>query len=135
MSSCLAPSTVTEPSKSDALPGSTIRVADKSKCRRCIKNVFIDDWGFPNQSDKFNVLLHSIDGGPVLRKLKNPPPPFDSVDPMFLFPYDESMHGDRLREDLDLSHLDVSLQQTVYALIIKYWSVFDERGVFVPVRN
>ncbi len=110
-------------------------MADKSKCRRRIKNVFIDDRGFPDQSDEFDVLLHNIDGGPVLRKLKHPPPPFGSVDPMFLFPYDESTHGDRLREDLDLSHLDISLQQTVYALIIKYWSVFDERGVFVPVQN
>jgi hypothetical protein len=54
---------------------------------------------------------------------------------MFSFPYDESLHGARLQKDLDLSHLDVALQQTIYALIIKYWSVFDERGVFVPVRN
>jgi hypothetical protein len=54
---------------------------------------------------------------------------------MFSFPYDEALHGNRLRKELDLSHLDIKLQQTIYALIQKYWSVFDERGVFVPVRN
>jgi hypothetical protein len=36
---------------------------------------------------------------------------------------------------LDLSHLDTTLQQTIYALIIKYWPVFDNHGVFVPVKN
>ena len=25
--------------------------------------------------------------------------------------------------------------QRVYALIIKYWSVFDEWGIFIPVHN
>jgi hypothetical protein len=117
------------------MTGSPIRFADKSKSRRHIKNNFIDDRGFPDQSDEFNVLLHNIDGGPVLWKLKHPPPPLGSVDPMFSFPYDESLHGARLRKDLDLSHLVVALQQTIYALIIKYWSVFDKRGVFVTVRN
>ena len=57
----------------DTSTGSPIRVADKSKGRRRIKNVFIDDCGFPDQSDEFDVLLHNIDGGPVLRKLKHPP--------------------------------------------------------------
>ena len=116
-------------------PESPIRVADKSRSRRRIKNVFIDDRGYPDQSDEFDVLLHSVDGGPVLRKLKHPPPPMDSDDPTFMFPYDEAIHGDRLRKDLDLSHLDAPLQQSIYALIQKYWSVFDDRGVFVPVRN
>jgi hypothetical protein len=108
-------------------------VANKSKCRRRIKNVFIDARGFPNQSDKFDVLLHNIEGGPVLRKLKHPPPPLGVVDPMFSFPYNELIHGARLWKDLNLLHLDALLQQTVYNLIIKYWSVFDERGIFVPV--
>jgi len=34
-----------------------------------------------------------------------------------------------------LVYLDAQLQQTVYALIIKYWSVFDECGIFIPVHN
>jgi hypothetical protein len=113
----------------DTSTGLPIRVADKSKSRRRIKNVFIDDRGFPDQSDEFDVMLHNINGGPVLQKLKHPPPQIGSVDPMFLFSYDEALHGKRLRTELDLSHLDVKLQQTLYALVKKYWSVFDEHGL------
>ncbi len=109
-SSYLAPSTSTE---------SPIRVADKSRSRRRIKNVFIDDRGYPDQSNEFDILLHNIDGGPVLRKLKHPPPPMDSDDPMFMFSYNEALHSDRLRKDLNLSHLKVPLQQSIYALIHK----------------
>jgi hypothetical protein len=130
-----APSSVTESVESDEPPSSPIWVAKKSKCRRRIKNVFINDRGFPDQSDEFNVLLHNIDGGPVLRKLKHPPPPLGVVDPLFSFQYNESVHGAQLYLDLDLSHLDTDLQQMIYVLIIKYWPVFDDRGVFVPVKN
>jgi hypothetical protein len=134
-SSYSALSTSTENSQLDTSIGSPIRVADKSRSCRCIKNIFIDDRGFPDQSDEFDVLLHNINGNPVLRKLKHPPPQIGSVDPMFLFAYDEALHGERLQRDLDLSHLEVTLQQMLYALVQKYWSVFDERGVFVPVCN
>ena len=113
---------------------SPIRV-DKSKCRRRLKNVFIDDRGFPDISDAYDTLLHNIDGGPVLRKLKHPPPQVDVVDHSFAFQYDENLHGTILRERLDLSHLNRGLQDTIYAMIRKYWAVFDDRGVFVPVRN
>ena len=108
-SSYSAPSASTENLDLDTLTGLPIRVADKSKWRRRIKNVFIDDRGFPDQYDEFDVLLHNIDGGPVLRKLKHPPPQIGSVDPMFLFSYDEALHGNRLRKELDLSHLDIKL--------------------------
>ena len=54
---------------------------------------------------------------------------------MFTFPYDEALHGKRLSKDLNLSHLEVMLQHTLYALVQKYWSVFDDRSVFVPVHN
>ena len=135
-SSCPALLSVTKPSSSssDRPPSSPIRVADKSKCRRRIKNIFIDNRGFLDQSDKFDVLLHNIDGGPVLQKLKHPAPPLDVTDPLFNFPFDEALHDERMHKDLDLSHLAADLQEQIYALIIKYWSVFDDRGVFVPVQ-
>ena len=75
---------------------------DKSKYRRRIKNVFIDDRGFPDLSDEYDTLLHNVDGGPVLRKLKHSPPPLDVVDPSFNFQYEEAVHGDILRQRLDL---------------------------------
>ncbi len=120
---------------SEEPPGLPIHVADKNKCCCCIKNVFIDDRGFPDQSNKFDTLLHNIDSSPVLHKLKYPPPPLNVVDPLFLFKYYESIHGDLLRKHLDLSHLGKPLQDRIYALVQKYWAVFDDCRVFVPVKN
>jgi hypothetical protein len=38
-------------------------------------------------------------------------------------------------EQLDLSHFEKSLQDRIFAFIVKYWSVFDKRGIFAPVHN
>jgi hypothetical protein len=111
-------------------------VAAKGKGgRRRIKNVFADDRGFPDLTDDHDTLLHNIGGGTVLRKLRHPAPPLDEDDPSFTFTFDESLHGERLRQLLNLSHLNIALQDRIYALVKKYWSVFDNRGVWVPVRN
>jgi hypothetical protein len=40
-----------------------------------------------------------------------------------------------MRKEYDLSHLDPDLQEQVYSMICKFWSVFDSRGIFVPVKN
>jgi hypothetical protein len=40
-----------------------------------------------------------------------------------------------MRRDLNLSHLEPHIRNRIYDLVIKYWSVFDENGVFVPVKN
>ena len=117
-------------------PGDIIRVATKGKGGRCrIKNVFADDRGYPDLTDDHDTLLHNINGGTVLWKLRHPAPPIDEVDPSFNFAFDESLHGDRLRTQLNLSHLDDALQARIYTLIKKYWSVFDNRGVWVPIKN
>jgi hypothetical protein len=110
-------------------------VAAKGKCRLWIKYIFADDRGFPDPSDEYNTLLHNIDGGPVLRKLRHPAPPLEEIDLHFDFAIDEALHGERLRQQLDLSHLNDALQTKIYDLIKKYWSVFDDRGVWVPVKN
>ena len=111
-----------------------IRVATRSRGRKR-PNVFYDDRGFPDQSHDFDVILHSIHGGSVLRKRKHPAPALDDVDPAFLSIYDEAKHGSKLRSELDLSHLDKPTQVIVYRLIQKYWSVFDDKGQFLPVRD
>ena len=49
--------------------------------------------------------------------------------------YDESLHGEKLRKELDLSHLPIGLRRKVYALLQKYWSVFDDKGQFIPVKD
>ena len=73
------------------------------------KNVFYDDRGFPDQSHEFDIVLRNIDGGTVLRKRKHPAPALDEIAPEFFSEYDESLHGAKLRKELDLSHLNLSL--------------------------
>ncbi len=40
-----------------------------------------------------------------------------------------------MRCDLDLSHLYPNVRGKIYALVIKYWSVLNDKGVFIPVKN
>jgi hypothetical protein len=47
----------------------------------------------------------------------------------------EELHGKKLRSELDLSHLDNHVRSLVYCLIQKYWSVFDDEGQFLPVKD
>jgi hypothetical protein len=71
-----------------------------------------------------------------LRKLRHPAPDLDEdVNPTFYAPFAPVKHKAQMRRDLDLSHLDPNLQERIYGIIQKYWSVFDEKGVFVPVKN
>ena len=115
---------------------SPISVAPKPKRRKRTNNVFLDDRGFKDLSDDYDHVLHDVDGGPILRKLRHPVPALDEdTDPAFHAPFVPAKHEDQMRKDLDLSHLDPNLQERIYAIIIKYWSVFDEKGVFVPVKN
>jgi hypothetical protein len=97
--------------------------------------VFVDGRGFPDKSEYYKNLLHNIDGGPILRKLKHPLPSMDEEDPKFFSTYDESKHGAWLKKDLDLSHLEPAVRNQIYALVKKIWSVFDDKGVFVPVKS
>jgi hypothetical protein len=88
------------------------------------QNVFYDNRGFANQSHKFDVILHNIDGGCILRKCKHPAPSLDDIDPLFYSTYVAAIHGAKLHRELDLSHFDVSFCSQVYHLIQKYWSFF-----------
>lgn len=120
------------PSSPPQLP---ITVAPKPKKRRKQTNVFVDDRGFPDESEYWDYLLHTIDGGTVLRKLKYPQPPLDEIDPSFNVQFDPAIHGPILDQKLDTSHLDNDTATKLKNLIIKYWAVFDESTAFVPVKN
>ena len=112
-----------------------IWVAHKPKRHKHVHNVFYDDRDFPDQSDKLDYLLHSVDGGPVLRKLWHPAPDLDGpVDPSFLLVFNPSVHESQLRDKLNLSHLSLDVQDQIYDLIWEFWSVFDSKGVTVPVK-
>ena len=117
-------------------PGEPIRLAPKPKRRKQHHNIFVDDRGFPDQSDEFDYLLHNVDARPVLRKLLHPAPALDGpVDPAFLSVFDPAVHESQMREDLDLSHLAPDVQEQVYGIIREFWSVFDGKGYTVPVKN
>jgi len=75
-------------------------------------------------------------GGPADRiNSGHPSPPINEIDPTFNISFNEALHSAQLCQQLDLSHLDKALQTRIYGLIRKYWSVFDDRGVWVPVKN
>ncbi len=57
------------------------------------------------------------------------------IDPSFNHPFIPEEHADIVRRKVDLSHLDPDQQTKVYNLICEFWPVFDERGVFVPVKK
>jgi hypothetical protein len=73
--------------------GSHIRVQPKAKrCKRLL-NVFLDDRGFLDQSDDYNILLHGIDGGPILWKLRHPQPDLNAlIDPLYYSPFISEKH-------------------------------------------
>jgi hypothetical protein len=116
---------------------SPIRVTPKSKPKgsKRAKNVFHNDHGFPHQSHEFDTILHSINSGCILCKCKHPAPPLNTIDPNFYAVYDKALHGAKLRKELDLSHLNSSLQAMVYSLIQKYRSVFDDKVQFIPAKD
>jgi hypothetical protein len=98
-------------------------------------NVFYNDHGFPDQSNDFDHLLHNTNDGVILWKTKFPAPALDVHDPLFDYSFSEELHGPILEKDLNLSHLSPENAASLTALIKKYWTVFNERGTFTPVRN
>jgi hypothetical protein len=98
-------------------------------------NVFVDDRGFPDESEYYENLLHNVNGVPVLCKLKHPPPLFNEVAPAFFCAYNKSIHGERLQKDVNLLHLKPDVRDKVYAIVQKYWSVFNDKSILIPVKN
>ncbi len=94
---------------------SPIHVAHKPKRRKSLQNVFLDDRGFPDQSHDYNTLLHSVDGGPILRKLKHQQPDLDApIDPSYHSPFVANKHEAQMHAAMDLSHLSPTLQGKLY---------------------
>ena len=56
------------------------------------------------------------------------------MDPSFLSVFNPDVHESQLHEELDLSHLSLDVQDKIYDLLREFWSVFDSKGVTVPVK-
>jgi hypothetical protein len=97
---------------------SPICVDPKPKRHKRLQNVFLDDRGFPDQSDEYDNVLHHVKGKPVLHKLKHPQPDLDAPpDPAYQSIFILEMHEAQLRKEVDLSHLKPNLQEEVYNMI------------------
>ncbi len=119
-----------------AQESSPIRVDPKPKRRMHLQNVFLDNRGFPDQSNDYDHVLHGVDGGPVLRKLRNPQPDLEAtIDPAYYSPFVPKKHKALMHKDMDLLHLNPALQKKIYTIIRDHWSVFDKKGVFILVKN
>jgi hypothetical protein len=112
-----------------------ICITPRPKSRQKSRNIFYDNCGFPDQSNDFGHLLHNIDGGVILWKTKFPVPVLDVHDPLFDYSFSQELHGPILEKDLNFSHLSPENAASLMALIKKYWTVFNERGSFTPIRN
>jgi hypothetical protein len=87
-------------------------------------------------SDNYDHVLHDIDGGPILRKLWHPKRDLSALmDPLYYLPFIPEKHEAIMKHDMDLSHLEPNLQERIYDIIRRHWSVFDKKGVFVPVKH
>jgi hypothetical protein len=73
-----------------------IRVADKPKHQKRAQNVFVNDCRFPNKTKHYKALLHNVEGGVILQKLKHPAPPLDKVDPLFFCTSDKAKRGKQM---------------------------------------
>ncbi len=118
----------------EAPPAKPTRVACKIRGKKRL-NVFLDDWGFPDQSREFDVILHNIQGDPILQKCKHAAPPIDKINPQFHSYYNKARLGQKLRSKLDLSHLDNVVWDLVYKLLQRYYLVFDNKEQFIPVKD
>ncbi len=87
-------------------------------------------------SDDYDHVLHDIDGGPILRKLwHHKPDLLAPMDPLYYSPFIPEKHEAIMKHNMDLSHLEPDFQERTYDVIRRCWSVFDEKGVFVPVKH
>jgi hypothetical protein len=111
-----------------------IRIARKIRGKKW-SDAFLDNRGYPNQSNMFDIFLHNVKGGPILRKRKHPASPLDDIDPSFEAHYDKATHGTWLQQELNLTYLNPPMWEGIYKLLQKYWSVFDNKCLFILVKD
>jgi hypothetical protein len=104
------------------------------KSRKKAQNVFYDNRGFPDETNAYDNLLHNVDGGVVLRKKKFDAPPWTR---MILVSTTPSTNRNMANDYAKSSIFPICPKQgdQLSALIKRYWSIFDNRGTFTPVRH
>ena len=90
-----------------------IQPAQKGKEGQKRENVFYEQHGIPKQSNEFDYILHSVDGGLLLHTHQHPSPPLDEIDLAFHSVFDEKLHGEKLNNELDPTHLPKHVRKLV----------------------
>lgn len=111
-----------------------IRVRKHKRGKKRDRSVFFDDRGYPDPQNEWDAILPDADSQ-LIRKRKHPLPPLNSIDPDFNTQFNESKHGEKLRRELNLEHLEPAQREKVKQLVMKYWPVFADEGVVVPVKD
>ena len=88
--------------------------------KRYISPLF-DGRGHPHPKDEWELLLPEIKACRLIRKRRHEAPNLDDADPNFGEEYDETKHGQMLKDELNISHLTVHQQNILRAVIVKYW--------------
>ena len=91
--------------------------ASRKQQNKYVSSPMFDSRGFPDRQDEFESMLPEVDAGRLIRKRKHVAPPLTDIDPNFGVEYDELLHGNMLRTELDVSHLTPPQQATLTALI------------------
>jgi hypothetical protein len=74
--------------------------------------------------------------GTVLRKRKHAARALDNINLAFNAAYNEALHGEKFcTEFKPLPLLTAEQNEMVATLIKEYWCVFDDNGLFIPVRD
>ena len=90
------------------------------RSQNAVGNCKMCSWMIGN-SPNYNHLLHSIDGGTVLRKLHHPMPNLNGpVNPSFNHPFILEEHKKTLQKKVDVSHLHPNQPTKVYDLIHEF---------------
>ena len=110
-----------------------IRIERRKKGRRPT-NAYVDDRGRQDWQEDW-AWLEEPSYGQVLRKRVRQHKMRDETDPAFDVPYNESVHGQYMRENLNLDHLSPARQAQVRQIIIDHWGVFNPAGANIPVQD
>ena len=71
----------------------------------------------------------------MVRKRQHPAPRLDDIDPDFNIQYNEALHGDAIKKDLNIDYLPSDQQEQLSSLIKEFWCVFDPKGLNIPVKD
>ena len=100
-----------------------------------LSSPLFDDRGFPHPQDKWESMLPEAKAGRLIRKRVHDPPRVQDVDKDFGEEYDDELHGDILRAELDIEHLTADQQSALTLVVKKHWRVFSKKGVTKPVKD